>query len=61
MQASMGNNKAQIEEIKDDAKTIKEDLRYRQQKDDERWEKALQKINEIYELASEISRKQGDR
>lgn len=43
-------------ELKEDAKSIKEDLRWRHQKDDERWENILNKVSEIHEMLSDGGR-----
>jgi hypothetical protein len=53
MDASMGSNEKQIQEIKDDAKIIKDDLRWRHQKDDERWENLVKQISDIHQMLSD--------
>ena len=46
------------ETIREDAKAIRDDLRYRYQKDDERWQRLTEKLNGIYEMLSDSGRNQ---
>lgn len=50
LDASQGTILKRQEAVEDAQKVINEDLRWRYQKDDERWEKLMLQLNTIYEI-----------
>lgn len=50
VQAAQGHIRKEQTELKEDARAIKDDLRYQRQKDDERWERMMNKLGEIQEM-----------
>jgi hypothetical protein len=58
VQAAQDSIIKEQETIRDDAKAIRDDLRYRYQKDDERWQRLTEKLNGIYEILSDSGREE---
>jgi hypothetical protein len=56
VQASQTSIIKEQESIKDEARTIRDDLKRRYEKDDERWQRLTEKLNGIYEMLSDNGR-----